>query len=180
MVLSCYGPGGRLVDSAGFDLPARYWETLARTGVLLLPHESGPWLAVGPALFRFADGSINLVQELSHPILSLSGSPPHTPPRIAVTLTEGGRIYWPGKAEDFERFAEGLIDPVATITNDGSLIAVTRGQGQVYQPRDGRHVLRFTFEGPAEQPLAVMQAQDVGQFAVVTATTVYLYSSRWP
>ncbi len=53
--------------------------------------------------------------------------------RIAVGLTEGGRVILTGKDWPTElRFGEGMLSPRVAFTNDGLLVAASRGCGRVY------------------------------------------------
>ncbi|MBI3890569.1 MAG: hypothetical protein HY303_03460, partial [Candidatus Wallbacteria bacterium] len=109
--------------------------------------------------------------ELPGAIHGLALSPPNSRLRVAAVLDEGGVLFWPARVGETTVqgvFGERLYRPKAALLGDGSLIALTRKEGRLYDTGSGRVRLVSSFEGPGDDLLAVQPCRRPEEFVVVT------------
>jgi hypothetical protein len=114
-------------------------------------------------LVRFnPDGSKSLTRELPFPIVGLTPSSAHTVTRIIATFAEGCAFV--PETENYRLLAQGLLNPVATFTPDGSIIVAGNGSVHVYGRKGPELAFMSSFE-TYRKPLAVLPAAH-GEFAI--------------
>lgn len=171
--LSCFSPTGELQHSQLLGLLP--FDAIPSVPLMLV-RGSDLWFAVNSwIIWCRSDGQMAQV-EMPSRILSLSATIPNSLIRLAVTLEEGGRILMTGSSWPQQiKFAEGLVDPIATLTNDGHVVAASRGVGRVYDLYRGQLRHLGDFAAPDVAPLAVLSTGTARQFAVATDRHVYVY-----
>ncbi|HZN36653.1 MAG TPA: hypothetical protein VFB80_22645 [Pirellulaceae bacterium] len=127
------------------------------------------YLGIGPRLIH--KRIRQTMCELPSPIVSITGSAPHTRPRIVVGCEAGGAILWGDTADaPHTTFATDLVEPAVGLNRGGWLAAATEDSVGVFTTEGGK--LRFVSDsdGPQARPLAVLSTNDHQRFAIVTAT----------
>lgn len=127
------------------------------------------YLGVGNRVMVLGRSQPSDYVDITHPVLSLVGSAPHTRTRVAATFECGGEVFW----DDFEEtslqpFASGMPEPIACFNRAGYLVAACEGGCEVYstQDRQVRLVADTKLSGP--RPVAVLSGPNTGQFGIVT------------
>ncbi len=131
------------------------------------------YIALADMLIRYrADKSQLTSWKMPFQIRTLTPSPSHTVTRMIATFEDGCALIT--DSGDYRLLAQGLVNPVATFTPDGSIIVSGEGEGHVY----ARSGVDMAFCGSFETnqvPIAILPATH-GEFAVFDAqgnVTVY-------
>ena len=103
-------------------------------------------------------------------VRQLVGSAQGTRSRLAVATAQGGVMLW-GDGPHVSRmpFASEMVEPRIALTRNGSLIAASKDEIDVYSTADGRLKLRHRWAGLGSAPLAVLTTRLVNRFATVQA-----------
>lgn len=177
LVLAAYSGDGQLVASHAVPVAVAAVEpgdasSLAGTAGAappppLLACASSVFLGLGPHLMTLTPAQTVSVIDLRQWVLGLVPYMPTSHPRIAAMCDFGGAVIWVGGNEGRLRpVGEGLARPVATFTQDGSLVVLGEREGQVYDTRELKATPRLTFDAPAEPPLAIVPAARSNEFAI--------------
>ncbi len=169
-VLAAYSSDGQLASTHPVPVPVGDAEGSATEDAPpspLLACANAVFLGIGPHLMMMNPSQSVSVVDLGQWVLGLVPYMPTSHPRIAATCDTGGTVFWVGANWGRHRpIGEGLVRPVATFTQDGSLVLLGEREGHVYDTRELKAVLRFTFDAPAEPPLALVPAARSNEFAV--------------
>jgi tetratricopeptide (TPR) repeat protein len=106
--------------------------------------------------------------ETPHSITQLVASPPHTRSRLAVAMQQGGLLLW-GDDPRAPRapFASEMDRPQIALTRDGTLVAASAEEVDLYATGEGRLRLRGRTRGPGLPPVAVVAARRQNSFAML-------------
>jgi tetratricopeptide (TPR) repeat protein len=106
--------------------------------------------------------------ELPQRIEQLAASAPHTRPRLAIGMAEGGSLLW-GETVGAKQtpFASGMPRPKIAFTRGGWLIAAGEHDLEVYRTGNGQLQLHARETNRVGEPLAVLSTRYMDQFAVV-------------
>jgi len=167
-VLAAYSAEGQLVSTHAVPAGAVEGSTMDDAPPPpLLACANAVFLGLGPHLLMMNPGQPVSVVDLGQWVLGLVPYMPTSHPRIAATCDTGGMVFWVGATWGRHRpIGEGLVRPVATFTQDGSLVILGEREGHVYDTRELKATLRQTFDAPAEPPLALVPAARSNEFAV--------------
>ncbi len=109
--------------------------------------------------------------EVPSPIVSITGSAPHSRTRIVLGCEEGGAVLWgESAAAPHTAFAADLVEPVVGINRGGWLIAATSETVEVFSTANGKLNFLATAPAPANRPLAVLATDHNQRFAIVSET----------
>ncbi|HYF50596.1 MAG TPA: hypothetical protein VEJ63_14385 [Planctomycetota bacterium] len=112
------------------------------------------------------NGDEQLTRELPSKAVALAISAPFTRLRIAVSLENGGVLFWPQENKQ-EKFAVGLTRPAIGFTRGGELIAATKEEIRIYQTESARLQIIATTAGPGHQPVSVLPATRIDEYALI-------------
>ncbi|MBI4615945.1 MAG: tetratricopeptide repeat protein [Planctomycetes bacterium] len=166
LVLDSHQPGGEILTTC--TLPV----IQEPRPVLLEPlfRPDGICIAVGTRLYRNAGAP--WAHKLPQAPRTLAGFPSLSP-CLAIGFQEGGMLVRFGRRGGrprFDAFGQDLARPALAFIPGGALIAASAREGRVYDA-GGTHVaVHATFEGSGSDPVAVLPAPRVGEFAVVAAS----------
>ena len=125
------------------------------------------YLGIGPRLLHKRLRQTACV--VPSPILSITGSVPHSRPRIVMGCEEGGAILWGDTADaPHTTFATDLAEPAIGLNRGGWLIAATSETVEIFSTTGTKLIFAASAPGPASQPLAVLPTDDNHRFAIVT------------
>jgi hypothetical protein len=108
--------------------------------------------------------------KLHSPVRAITGSPPHTKPRIIFACEEGGCVLWGEDAESSQwTFARDMPSPVVGLNRGGYLIAASAEKLQVY--RTSQTPLPYVGETRCRgvEPVAVLAHEQLNRFGVLSA-----------
>jgi hypothetical protein len=113
-----------------------------------------------------------MITDLPGPIRSIALSAPFTRLKVAVALDNGGVIAWPRLRDrgEFTRFGEGMEKPVIGFSRGGNLVAATTSEFRVYSTDQEKLKLIATGQVQGGEPIAVLSAAALDEFAIVTRT----------
>lgn len=176
--LSAHTASGELISSRAVDLsqaavPPAYrddleWEDLPMG---LVARQGYVFLAAGFQVIQFFHR--DQVRPIGLPDIArgMTLSGPFTRLRLAVLHDEGGTVLWPSSIgnKNFQRpFGDKLARPRAAFIRDGSLVAVNRSEGRLYDTNGRAVTFRAAFEGPGSEPVQVLPGLHLHQFAIIT------------
>lgn len=169
-VLCAYSTDGQLASTHAVPDAVGAVEGSTQDGAPLPPLlacANAVFLGLGPHLLTLFPPQTMSTLNLGQWVLGLVPYMPTTQPRIAATCDTGGAVFWVGANWGrYRAIGEGLARPVATFTQDGSLVMLGEREGHVYDTRDLRVTLTLTFDAPAEPPLALLPAARSNELAV--------------
>ncbi len=168
LVLYAYSPTGTLAASRVFPVPAGW-----RPPVVPLPihaRAESVYLAIGEQLVKVHhDYRVERI-ELPDTIVALTGSQPHSTPRLAAALEHGASAYFDdGPRGHIVRFGDDLGRPSVAFTSGGWLVAAGAEQIDVYRAGERRIVLEHSLAQPRLNAWAVLATDDANHFAVCTS-----------
>lgn len=112
-------------------------------------------LGVGRHLCFVRGGVQNL--ETPHSVTQLIASPPHTRLRVAIAMEQGALLLWGNDQRAASTsFASDLPAPLIALTRDGSLVAASQDEIELYSTRDSRLTLRERLRTSQSSPLALV------------------------
>lgn len=108
--------------------------------------------------------------EMSASVRQCIGSAAGTRSRIAVTLARGGVLLW-GDGPQARRtpFASDMVEPRAALARDGSLIAASKDEIDIYSTSGGHLQRRYRWPGDGAPTVAVLATRRMNRFAIVHA-----------
>jgi hypothetical protein len=125
------------------------------------------YLAVGKRLFSQRGKQVSA--GFGSPIRAITGSAPHTRPRIVLACEQGGYVLWGHSAESpATRFSQDMHRPVVGLTPGGWLVAATRGELEVFGTHDGRLSFFGRTSDFSHDPVAILPMTAANCFAVLS------------
>jgi hypothetical protein len=169
-VVYCYDGDGRIVSTKDVTFTPRDTWMVDTLPIKVHALHGAIYVATGGHLVQLGRVSDTYDLDFQQPINSLTGTAPHTLPRLALTFPEGGVVVWPQPfdLDKQQRFAIDLRHPVACFTRAGSLVATSRPVCEVYDTNDEQVELIASLRIPDRTPLTVMPAGQPNDFAVMT------------
>lgn len=158
-LVAAYRPDGTLVAShdAGVGVTA------------MVARRDRVYLAQGEQLGLIAGGKKTWFTLPDH-ARRMSASMPNSRIRVVVGLRgEGGVMVFDEYGPGNRPFATDMDLPEFAFTVDGTLVAMDRNQGRLFQLSQGQVMVETTFEGLGQSPLAVLRGSRPNEFAVFTA-----------
>jgi tetratricopeptide (TPR) repeat protein len=127
----------------------------------------GLFLATGNQLMNVGGEKRVKTIDFDEPIVGLSGSPPYTRLRLAVSFPQGGAVFW-RDSSTVRRFGDELSLPRTVFTVSGHLVAVDSRRIEIYRVDRHEVKLEAAIDSPG-QPVAVMRVK-INEFAILDAT----------
>jgi len=121
-------------------------------------------------LIRKQNGEITSIT-LGGTITGLHKSPRFSRRRVLALIDHGATLIWDDQeVPRIENVSMDLQQPVGTITKNGTMILASMDECRIYRT-DGRSVkLMSTFAGRTSQPIAVMDTNMTGVFAILDSS----------
>jgi hypothetical protein len=174
--LVAYRPDGPLLRTLPLSFMEREGSDLSR--VMMHARHETVYVAEGTELLCIGKHGEQSTDSFNAPIMSLSGTMPHTRTRLAIAFESGGYVLWPdaGSGKDAQSFGQDLSDFEICFTRGGALVAISASGGEVYSTQNGQVELIATLKGSGDVPLSVMPVSHVKQFAVwMQSGTIRVY-----
>lgn len=135
------------------------------------------FIAIGRTLARF-DGSELQSVAMPSPVRALVTPPPHTRPRLAISMEDGAGIAWVDRDwRHIAFFAQNASEPALTFTRNGFLIAADNRLTRVFSIASER-VEQRTAIPSLFAPLALAAGPAAGQFQAIGAREFVEYELR--
>jgi tetratricopeptide (TPR) repeat protein len=117
----------------------------------------------------FTAGSNDLrILELPHAVTQLVASPQFSRQRLIVALEQGGLVLWGNDDRATKApFASDMESPRVALSRDGTLIAASAEQIEMYSTSDGRLRLRGRYPGTGTPPVAVLTTRLLNRYALL-------------
>lgn len=126
------------------------------------------YLAIGSKIVKCTSAGKSGEFECPAQVRALSGSLPHTRPRIVAALERGGKIFWDAPSDRHEvQFAKELCEPSIGLTRAGWLIAAARNEIEVYSTERRQLFLHGQIASAADKPVAILGNTSANDFAVL-------------
>lgn len=172
VVITQYDPDGNLVGTDPLQVEYdEYDDELPNQRVLKPAYfQRSSWHYIGQDCFVSVVGPERGTIKLHSPVRAITGSPPHTKPRIIFACEEGGCVLWGESAESSQRtFAQDMPTPVVALNRGGYLIAANAEKLQVY--RTSQIPLPYVGETRCRgvEPVAVLAHEQLNRFGVLSA-----------
>ena len=160
----------QLLGLASFDLKKMFASGPLRYPVPLLAREDKLYAAIGLALWFVGPRRSMGMYPLPHRVTQIVASAPHTRPRVAVAMQQGGMMFWgENAAAGRTPFASEMIEPRIALTRRGCLVAASKDEIDVYRTAEGQLQLSARLPGGQTAPLAATLTSHADQFAILYA-----------
>jgi len=160
--IAAYAPDGEPIYSHQISSDYRT-ERAQNVPTPLHARAEGAYFVLDNWLVRAGGDQAELWIQQDQTIFGLSGSPPHSRVRLALSFAQGGAVVWRDSSA-VRRFGDDLNSPLTAFTISGHLIAVDPYRIEVYRTDRNEVKLHSTVDSPG-QPLAVMPVRH-SEFAV--------------
>lgn len=169
LVVNAYlSADAQLLGLCAFDLRPMAADVMSLLRPVILAREETLFVGLGHDLHSMQQRKRMSVATLPGAITQLIGSAPHTRPRIAVAMQQGGTILWGDQAEAPQTpFASDMLEPRIALTRRGWLVAASKDEIDVYATASGKLKLHARTRGDGAAPLAALSTHNVNQFALL-------------
>lgn len=171
-----YGPSGLLEGNQGLNLSAAELESSLSEDFYTdhdwtkVYFERSGWNYVAMDRLVTIVGPKCGTITLPFKVKSITGSPPHTKPRIIFACEQGGTVLFGESAASMQTvFAQDLMSPVVGLNRGDYLIAATSHRVQVY--RTSSESLPYVGETSCRgvEPIAILAHEQLNRFAILSA-----------
>jgi hypothetical protein len=171
-----YGPSGLLEGNQSLDISAVELESFLSEDFSTAPDWTRIYFERSGWHYGAMDRLVTIVGPkegtvaLPCKVKAITGSPPHTKPRIVFACEQGGAVLFGESAESTQTvFAQDLLAPVVGLNRGGYLIAATSHRVQVY--RTSSESLPYVGESSCRgvEPIAILAHEQLNRFAVLAA-----------
>ena len=169
LVVNAYlSADAQLLGLCAFDLRPMAADVMSLLRPVILAREETLFVGLGHDLHSMQQRKRMSVSTFPSAITQLIGSAPHTRPRIAVAMQQGGTILWGDQAEAPQTpFASDMLEPRIALTRRGWLVAASKDEIDVYATASGKLKLHARTGGDGAAPLAALSTHNVNQFALL-------------
>ena len=168
-----YDPAGILAGNLPFRLALddEYLESQSGTpdGQPVYFERSG-WHYIGLERLVTVLGPRNGTTTLHSKVRAITGSPPHTRPRIVFACEQGGAVLWGESADSSQTiFAHDMSSPIVGLNRGGYLIAANAERLQVYRTSNTPMPYLGEISCRGVEPIAVLAHERTDRFGVLSA-----------
>ncbi|HUY90021.1 MAG TPA: hypothetical protein VMV10_14895 [Pirellulales bacterium] len=169
LVVNAYlSADAQLLGLCSLDLSPAAAQALSFLPPAILTREETLFVGLGQELHSVERRHTAHIAHLPGAITQLIGSAPHTRPRIAAAMQQGGMIFWgENAAADRTPFASEMVEPRIALTRRGWLVAASKDEIDVYATAGGKLQLHARTRGDGIAPLAALATHNVNQFALL-------------